>query len=117
MTRLHVESRMMSMKAEPEDEDLPQLTGTPKQIAWAMTLRRKALSDVVAYLEYVHESQGRQSASAKDMDLFEAKKERVLEPLTAQTEAAWWIDRRYDSALTLLESVWDQETEDQLSPP
>ena len=103
-------------KVEPEDEDFPELTGTPKQIAWATILRRKALADVAAYLEYVHESQGRQSASAKDMDLFEAKfeakKERALEPLVAQTEAAWWIDRRYHDALTLLESVWGQETED-----
>ena len=105
------------MKAEPEDEDLPRLTGTPKQVAWATTLRRKALSDVAAYLEYVFESQGRQSPSVKDMELLEAKKERALEPLVAQTEAAWWIDRRYHDALTLLESVWDQETEDQLSPP
>ena len=100
------------MKVEPEDEDFPELTGTPKQIAWATILRRKALADVAAYLEYVHESQGQQSASAKDMDLFEAKKERALEPLVAQTEAAWWIDRRYHDALTLLESVWGQETED-----
>ena len=45
------------------------------------------------------------------MELFEAQKERVLEPLKARAEAAWWIDRRHDSPATLLESLWAEESE------
>ena len=100
------------MEPESDNYDLPALTGTPKQIAWATTLRRKALSDVEAYLDYGHDSGGHRELSARDVELFEAKKERALEPLRAQAEAAWWIDRRHDSALTPLESVWGRDVED-----
>ena len=45
------------------------------------------------------------------MELFRAQKERVLEPLKAQTESAWWIDRRHEPGADLLESLWDSEVQ------
>ena len=106
----YVERQRAQAEVAATAEGLPALTGTPKQIAWAITLRHKALSDAEAYLDYLRESDSRlEKASARNAELFEAKKERVLEPLRAQPEAAWWIDRRHDSPETLMTSLWADE--------
>lgn len=107
----YVESQRVQAEAAAEADGLPPLTGTPKQTAWAITLRHKALSDAEAYLDHLLENEVRPKASARNTELFEANKERVLEPLRAQEEAAWWIDRRHDSAVTLLESLWAEAAE------
>lgn len=107
----YVESQRAQAEAAAEAEGLPPLTGTPKQVAWAATLRHKALSDAEAHLDYLRESGQLKGRVAKDMELLEAQKERVLEPLRAQTEAAWWIDRRHDSPVMLLESLWAEDEE------
>ena len=107
----YVQSQKAQAEAAAEAEGLPPLTGSPKQIAWAISLRHKALSDAEAYLDHLDENEGRPKASARDAELFEAKKERVLEPMKAQSEAAWWIDRRHDSPVALLESLWAKVVE------
>lgn len=107
----YVESQRVLAEAAAEAEGLPALAGTPKQLAWALTLRQKALSEAKAHLDHLRESGQLQGRVAKDMELFEAQKERVLEPLKAQAEAAWWIDRRHDSPVMLLESLWAEDEE------
>ena len=107
----HNEQQTAKVEAAARAPDLPALTGTPRQIAWATDLRYKALSGVGHYLTYVLANNRRRRSSAHEMALFEAKLERALEPLIAQTEAAWWIDRRDVEAITLLESVWTQDLE------
>ncbi len=90
------------MEVAAESEDLPALTGTPKQIAWAMTLRHKALEDAEMHLDYLRENGQLKGRVGKYVELFKAQKERVLEPLKARTETAWWIDRRHESGAGLL---------------
>jgi len=110
--RCAIEKLRSEAEASAEADELPALTGTPKQIAWAMTLRHKALADAETYLDYLRESgQLKGSRVSKDAELFEAQKERVLEPLKTQTEAAWWIDRRHEPGASLLESMWDFEAQ------
>ena len=74
-----------------------------------MTLRHKALADAEMHLDYLRESGQLKGRVGRDTELFEAQKERVLEPLKARTEAAWWIDRRHEPGASLLESLWDSE--------
>jgi len=107
----YIESQRAQAEAAAEAEGLPALTGTPKQIAWALALRHEALSDAEAHLDHLRESGQLKGRVMKDTELFEAQKERVLEPLKAQSEAAWWIDRRHDSPVTLLESLWAEDEE------
>lgn len=104
-----VERQGAQAEAAAEAEGLPQLTGTPKQIVWGVTLRHKALSDADAYLDYLRETGQLKGRVATDREFFEAQKERVLESLRVHSEAAWWIDRRYDSPETLLASLWAEE--------
>ncbi len=107
----YVERQKAQAEATAEAEGLPPLTGKPRRIAWATTLRHEALSDAEAYLDHLRESGQLKGRVVKDMELFEAQKERVLDPLKARAEAAWWIDRRHDSPATLLESLWAEESE------
>lgn len=107
--RCSIEKQRAEAAAAAEAEDLPALTGSAKQIAWAMTIRHTAIADAEAYLNHLRESGQLKGRVGKDMELFEAQKERVLEPLKARIEAAWWIDRRDESGATLLESLWDPE--------
>ena len=79
----YVEGQRVQAEAAAEAGGLPPLTGSPRLSAWAITLRHKALSDAEAYLDHLHENQGRPKASARDAELFEANKERVLELLRA----------------------------------
>ena len=106
-----IEKQRLEAEATAEDLDLPALIGTPKQIASAVTLRHKALMYAETYLDYLRESGRLKGRVGRDMELFEAQKERVLEPLKARTEAAWWIDRRHESGASLLESLWDSEAQ------
>ncbi len=108
----YIESQKAQAEAAAEAEGLPPLTGTPKQIDWAITLRHKSLAEAEAHLDHLRESGQLKGRVAKDVELFEAQKERVLEPLKAQPEAAWWIDRRHDSPETLLASLWSEEAEE-----
>ena len=105
----YVESQRAQAEAAADAEGLPPLTGSPKQIAWAITLRHKALSDAEAHLDHLRESGQLKGRVAKDLELFEAQKERVLEPLKAQADAAWWIDRRHDPPDMLLGSLWAED--------
>ena len=107
--RCSIDKQRSEAAAAAEAEDLPELTGSAKQIAWAMTIRHTALADAEAYLSYLRESGKLKGRVGKDKELFEAQKERVLEPLKARTEAAWWIDRRDEPGVTLPESMWDSE--------
>ncbi len=109
--RCDIENQRSEAEAAAQAEELPALTGTPKQIAWAMTLRYQALADAENYLDYLRESGQLKGRVGRDTELFEAQKERVLEPIRARTEAAWWIARRHEPGASLLESVWDSEAQ------
>ena len=109
--RCAIEKLRSEPEASTDAEELRALIGTPKQIAWAMTLRHQALADAEMYLDYLRESGQLKGRVGRDMELFEAQKERVLEPLKGWTEAAWWIDRRHEPGVSLLESLWESEAQ------
>lgn len=64
---------------------LPPLSGSPKQIAWAITIRAEMLSVARAA---VAEFAGEMHAEGL------ARVERGLARLEQTTEAKWWIDHR-----------------------
>ena len=66
---------------------LPPLSGSPKQIAWAITIRAEMLSVARAA---VAEFAGEMHADAEGL----ARVERGLARLEQTTEAKWWIDHR-----------------------
>lgn len=73
-----------------EQRGLAELDGTPKQIAWAMTIRES----VCKAIDKVRPIATNDQAKAM-LDKWE-------QGINAQTSASWWIDNRYEmpSAMT-----------------
>ena len=69
------------------DANLPELTGSEKQIAWATDIRAKAAPVIAAM-------QARIKEHAKKSPNQTAAMQIVLDELRAQTSAKWWIDNR-----------------------
>lgn len=66
--------------------NLPELTGSEKQIKWAESLRAKFIDQANAMLEK------HPSPAASEKRFIDA----VAKVLDDQTTAAWWIDSRED---------------------
>ena len=73
---------------------LPELSGTEKQVAWAISIRQKALDEALA-------PHGGSLANLND------KGRAVLAAAMAKlpTEARWWIDHRDDAACVAREEI------------
>ena len=70
--------------------DLPTLTGSDKQVLWAIDLRIAMIRGMEAYIADA-ERQAENPAVASDI-----REQAILvrEGMAAKTEAKWWIDRR-----------------------
>jgi len=73
---------------EATEQELPELTGTEKQSAWAVRIRS----------EHLNASSERVEASAATPET----KMAFMDWLLGQTAASWWIDKRDESALSLM---------------
>ncbi|MBN2329425.1 MAG: hypothetical protein JXR73_19955 [Candidatus Omnitrophica bacterium] len=62
-------------------ENLPELTGSEKQIAWALKIRREKIDDFK-----------KQTAKVTDPKIKE-----IIEWLSGHAEAKFWIDHRFDT--------------------
>lgn len=68
-------------KAEAEKEGLPELTGSPKQVAWAITLRQQVLDDIAGILAKTPVQSQKMALDFKAWAV-------------GQTESRFWIDHR-----------------------
>jgi hypothetical protein len=71
-------------------ENLPRLTGTDRQVAWATTIRAAALDKLTAR----GAEQARLARTPEQHAELDALMGRCRAALVEQTVAAWWIDRR-----------------------
>lgn len=78
--------------------ELPELTGTPKQIAWAERIR----SDFFAKFEDMEKKSGQSTAEAAEKD---ARFGQFFAWVKGQTEARFWIDHK-DTCPDLLGREW-----------
>lgn len=85
--------------------NLPTLTGTEKQVAWAERIRAEMM-DKVAQQREAFVKMGRvQKVSDEKMAEELAKFDAATEPLKAKTDAAWWIDRRSHTAFQAMKDA------------
>lgn len=78
---------------------LPALSGSPKQIQWAVMLRK-------AYMDKLEDALLRMQTEESPDVIRIVSREIVL---GKQTEAKWWIDHRDMSALSILKGACKQE--------
>ena len=87
----------VAQAAEAASADgLPPLEGTPKQVAWAETIRRHRMVAVA-------ELRTRPDASPEEL----TRLERAVANLRAQRSATWWIDTREEWMGPLLRKAYD----------
>lgn len=98
-------------EVEPEPEhsaELPELQGSPKQIDWAIHIRKKRLVEIGQYLRkhrlYVENLKdlGRTEAYERERARYRAELDRE-EELRRIDQARFWISHRDNSAQELLE--------------
>lgn len=83
--RFQKENQESAQKSQ--EMDLPQLVGSEKQIAWAESIRVKAINskeNILLPLESVPKDK---------LDIYVSLKES-LEELKSETSAKWWIENR-----------------------
>lgn len=72
---------------------LPALIGTPKQIAWAETIRAEFLPRLAQQVaHFVNTVQTDPHLFASDVDAFVERVHETENAVREQAEAAWWID-------------------------
>lgn len=94
---------------DDETEGLPELTGSPKQAAWADKIRRQLLGQVAAFIGTVrNEGAHKTGKSPEEIDAEIAYVYDAALAVAGQTDAGWWIDRRDQSGQHLLREAAGQ---------
>lgn len=101
--------RVAEQAAATETEQalgLAPLTGTPKQVAWAMTIRAKMVDELADMRGKLIANAKRQIEAGKlspeQMAIEMQKLTQYEATILGQTDASWWIDHRSASAADLL---------------
>lgn len=98
---------------EAAEMELPDLEGSEKQVAWAVKIRKAFIDAMESELVELTEKMSRLKAKGSDrLRNAEASYEKISRTyehiLEEKTSASWWIDRRYDSARSIINSNADQ---------
>lgn len=111
LARKREEENRESAEAAKE-MNLPTLTGTEKQVAWAETIRQR----IIGELEKVVYSVPQEKRDDQFIRVVEA-----LESIKAITAASWWIDNRFAETKRALVGLVDEEMKaiktEQAQPP
>ncbi len=106
------ERQASAARLHAAERGLPPLEGSPKQVAWAETIRLSAFGAADKVLKWIEEVDDK--ASEEDPDHWHEIKrgvEKAVAYLEEQTEARWWIDHRHgiinslDGGRALLSSI------------
>lgn len=104
-------------------EGLPALEGSPKQIAWAETIRREQIDKVLAFaadgvvarlianaVRHLRRSgmSKDQAAAVPEIAAVTAAHADAVARLSAERSAKWWIDNRYTTVQTVEDALRTQ---------
>lgn len=84
--RANKDAEVMAVEVE---HDLPLLTGSDKQIAWARAIRAEQVTAMMAHLDGI-----RAKTPAERIEEFESKASTYLVSLCSKSAARFWIDNR-----------------------
>src|SRR5690606_15836170 len=80
---------------EAEEMGMPKLTGTEKQVAWAIVIRQKSVKMFEKILEDLEQDEDHRKFVERKTGVTKEDIEYVYERIfDKQTKASWWIDNR-----------------------
>jgi hypothetical protein len=82
-------------KQQADCQGLPQLQGSDKQIAWALTIRESKLQEIADMRALV------QANAATGPEIAE-RALQILDSIERQRSAAWWIENRDESVKMMI---------------
>jgi hypothetical protein len=91
---------------EAEQWGLPELNGSEKQIAWAITIRMRILNDIQDCFEKYDDLATDNRLDQDDAKYIERQND-IITALCENQSAAWWIDRRSAIAENLIETIYN----------
>ena len=92
-----------ALEAAEVEYDLPVLTGSEKQIAWARKIRSAKIAEFVAYVEAY-----RPKVPADQMDRFNEHFGATTSMLAGKTTASFWLDRRETKGQDIATAVYNE---------
>ncbi len=102
------EAENAAAAAANTEAGLPALIGTEKQIAWAETIRAKAITQIEEILTATDANRANLSADqASELDRLHGD----FRAIRQQASAAWWIDRRDYYGKQYLREAYDARQE------
>lgn len=83
-----------------------QITGTPKQVSWAETIRGNFMSSALGLVLHSDSEAKRTNADPEKYAIGRADLIARIERVAAKSDARWWIDTaRFQDFRTLLRSI------------
>lgn len=81
-------------QAKAEENNLPSLTGSEKQITWAVSIRQNILSNLAEWTERSMKliNDGNREQAMASLAKINATRDNMI---ANETSASWWIDRRF----------------------
>jgi hypothetical protein len=92
--------RAAACEAVEVEHDLPALTGSDKQVAWARQIRAEKLAAIMAFI-----AANREKAPEARREEYDTQAAPTVQAILAKGEARWWIDRRDTPAQTVVVEV------------
>ena len=90
------EREKVEWEQKAKDENWPELTGTPKQVAWANTIRMNAIRKM---------EQAFEDAEKRDNPVPNETKQKIMQKVKSFTHATWFINNRESEGNYLVEKV------------
>jgi len=85
--------------------NMPKLSGTEKQVAWAEDLRQRRMNQVTRLIEGAARAQDKATTELIDTEVKGLTMRRVIIALFSKTDAKFWIDTRNQIEQHLIQDI------------
>lgn len=116
----YLEAQRQAETEEAAEDNLPELEGSEKQIAWALSIRAKFAKGIKNFIANAEASLEALKASGEATPAHSAqlaKCRKVAAKMLSETSCRWWIDNRNTSALRLFDAELKNTPDEPIEEP
>ena len=116
----YFEAQHQEEAEEAAEDNLPELEGSEKQIAWALSIRAKFAKEIKNFIANAEASLEALKASGEATPAHSAqlaKCRKVAAKMLSETSCRWWIDNRNTSALRLFDAELKNTPDEPIEEP